>query len=72
MAAKNFCEFMEWYRKEWGFDPEPLSIWGAAIKFAEEKFTSTNKQSTPCTWKCACGQEVVGDYCKCGAYRCDL
>ena len=45
MAAKNFCEFMEWYRKEWGFDPEPISIWGAAIKFAEEKFTSTNTAS---------------------------
>ena len=33
---------------------------------------TTNKQSTPCTWKCACGQDVVGDYCRCGAYRCDL
>ena len=33
---------------------------------------TNNKQSTPCTWKCACGQDVVGDYCRCGAYRCDL
>ena len=63
MAAKNFCEFMEWYRKKWGFDPEPISIWGAAIKFAEEKFTSTNKQSTPCKKE---HHEYVADgYCIC-------
>jgi hypothetical protein len=33
---------------------------------------STNKASAPCKWKCSCGKVVVGDYCKCGAYRCDL
>ena len=44
----------------------------AALEAKVENFTSTNKASAPCEWKCSCGQVVVGDYCKCGAYRCDL
>ena len=38
----------------------------------ESTNSSHNKASAPCKWQCSCGQEVVGDYCKCGAYRCDL
>ena len=30
------------------------------------------RTTAPCEWKCSCGQVVVEDYCKCGAYRCDL
>ena len=41
-------------------------------KTVEENGSSHNKASAPCKWRCSCGQEVVGDYCKCGAYRCDL
>ena len=44
----------------------------AALETMEENGSSHNKASAPCKWRCSCGQEVVGDYCKCGAYRCDL
>jgi len=44
----------------------------SALEQAESGRPAPNKQSTPRTWKCACGQDVVGDYCRCGAYRCDL
>jgi len=43
-----------------------------AANAMEAANTSANKASAPCEWKCSCGQVVVGDYCKCGAYRCDL
>ena len=52
-------------------------VHGRAMKtiraaLAESTNSSHNKASAPCKWRCSCGQEVVGDYCKCGAYRCDL
>jgi hypothetical protein len=51
---------------------EPWYAIGRIKKILAELGTTPNKQSTPCEWKCSCGQIVVGDYCKCGAYRCDL
>jgi hypothetical protein len=57
MAAKTLDEFIKEYRS--GFNPitgqqnlfKDLTdemVWDAAIKSVEEKFTTANKQSTPC------------------------
>jgi len=34
--------------------------------------TELRKLYEPFEWKCSCNQVVIGDYCKCGAYRYDL
>ena len=42
MAALDFHGFMNKWQQDNSVHPLPRIVWDAAIKYAEEKFTSTN------------------------------
>lgn len=56
--------FEDWWKSKGGGTGEDFVLqsraWDAAIKLAEEKFTSTNMPSA----KCQCGVEAVYHYCR--------
>jgi hypothetical protein len=65
-------EFDEWWSKQVGNSSEWTTLerlaakdaWEAATKIAVEKFTSTNRQSTPCSHDSAAWHEkLVCDDC---------